>query len=484
MKKAVVGLFVLVLAPVAPQMALAQDATATLDAAAKAMGITNLTSIEYAGSGSSYNFGQAVNVHLPWPHFVLKTYVADINYATPAMRQEMFRVQDDGTPPFGGNQSIQLVSGNDAWNVGANGMPGAAPANVAERQLQIWLTPAGFIKGAVASKATVKAEGASKVVTFMTPDRHKVEGVINAQNLVEKTETWIDDPVLGDMPVVTTFSNYQDVGGVKFPMKIMQTEGGYPFLDLTVSSVKPNGAAAIDVPAIVRNAQVPAAQVETMKLGNGVWYLGGGSHHSLLVEFKDHLVVIEAPLDESRSNAVIAEVHKLVPGKPIRYLINTHNHFDHLGGVRTYAAEGATIIAPLVDKGYYEKFLNAPRTLNPDQLAKSGKKVKVEGVDGKRVLTDGAQSIELYVWKFDHNDAMLFPYLPKEKLLVQADMAVAPPANGPAPRTANPVSLALYNDIEARKLDVAQIAGIHGGISPWKDLLAMAGKPATPPQTR
>jgi glyoxylase-like metal-dependent hydrolase (beta-lactamase superfamily II) len=173
-----------------------------------------------------------------------------------------------------------------------------------------------------------------------------------------------------------------------------------------------------------------------------------------------------------------------VPGKPIRYLINTHNHFDHLGGVRTYAAEGATIIAPLVDKGYYEKFLNAPRTLNPDKLAKSGKRVKVEGVDGKRILTDGTQSIELYVWKFDHDDAMLFPYLPKEKLLVQADMAVAPAANGPAPGTANPVSLELYNDIEARKLDVARIAGIHGGISPWNDLLAMAGKPATPPQTR
>jgi glyoxylase-like metal-dependent hydrolase (beta-lactamase superfamily II) len=478
MQKAIVGLFVLLLAPVA----IGQDATATLDDVAKAMGITNLTSIEYSGSGSSYNFGQAVNVHLPWPHFVLKTYVADLDYTTPAMRQEMFRVQDDGTPPFGGNQSIQLVSGHDAWNVGANAVPAAAPASVVERQLQIWLTPAGFIKGALANKATLKAskaQGPGKVVTFITPDRHKVEGVINAQNLVEQTRTWMDDPVLGDMPIVTSFSNYQDVGGVKFPMKIMQTAGGYPLLDLTVSSVKPNQAAAIDVPANVRNAQVPAVTVETTKLGEGVWYLRGGTHHSLLVEFNDHLVVIEAPLDENRSSAVIAEAHKLVPGKPIRYVINTHNHFDHLGGVRTYAAEGATIIAPLADREYYERFLNAPRTINPDKLAKSGKKCKVEGVDSKRVLTDGTHSIELYVWKFAHNNDMLFPYLPKEKLLIQADMAVAPPANATAPTTANPVSLELYNDIEARKLDVAQIAGIHGGITPWKDLLVMAGKPAT-----
>ena len=203
--------------------------------------------------------------------------------------------------------------------------PVAAPANVAERQLQIWLTPPGFIKGAQANHATMKG----KVITFMTPDHHKAtEGTLDAQNMVVKTETWIDNPVLGDMPVVTTFSNYKDFGGVKFPTMIAQSEGGYPILDLEVSDVKSNGAVAIDVPSSVQNAQIPPVNVVTEKIGDGVWYLTGGTHHSLVAEFNDHIVLIEAPLDQARASAVIAEAHKLVPNKPITYVVNSHNHFD------------------------------------------------------------------------------------------------------------------------------------------------------------
>jgi glyoxylase-like metal-dependent hydrolase (beta-lactamase superfamily II) len=128
---------------------------------------------------------------------------------------------------------------------------------------------------------------------------------------------------------------------------------------------------------------------------NGVWYLTGGTHHSLVAEFNDHIVLIEAPLDQARTSAVIAEAHKLVPNKPITYVVNSHNHFDHLGGIRTAAAEGATIITAESNKAYYEKVLAYPHTLNPEKLAESKKKVKVEGVETKRVLTDGTHEIDL-----------------------------------------------------------------------------------------
>ena len=88
----------------------------------------------------------------------------------------------------------------------------------------------------------------------------------------------------------------------------------------------------------------PPVRVTTEKLADGIWYLTGGSHHSVLVEFADHVALIEAPQNEERSTAVIAEVKKLTPTKPIRYLVNTHHHFDHSGGLRTYVAEGATIV--------------------------------------------------------------------------------------------------------------------------------------------
>ena len=475
MKHILIGAFALALAvPV-----FAQDASVALNASAKAMGVSDLRSIEFSGSGSSYNFGQAVSASQPWPRFVLRSYKADIDYAKPAWRQEMDRTQPDGSAPFGGFRNIQLLSGADAWNVGANDMPAAAPANVTERQLQIWLTPAGFIKGALANNATMKKQGANTVVTFMTPDKHTVTGTIDAQNMVTKVETAIDNPVLGDMPWVATYSDYKSFGSVKFPAKIVQTQGGHPFLDLTVTDVKPNAAVAIDTPQSVKNAQLPPVKVETVKVGDGVWYLMGGTHHSVVVEFTDYVVVVEGPLNEERSDAVIAETHKLAPNKPIRYLINTHNHFDHLGGVRTFVAAGATIITPSVNKEYYERIFAAPHTLSPDKLALSKKKAVVEGVATSRVITDGKQTIDVYVQPLaGHNDAMILVYLPNQKLLVEADAWTPPAGNAPPPPgPPNPFTVQLYDEVEKLKIDVKQIAALHGpGLRPIEDLKKAAGK--------
>jgi glyoxylase-like metal-dependent hydrolase (beta-lactamase superfamily II) len=480
MASAIALFAVAAVAGVADVVVSGQDASGTLDAAAKAMGIDRLTSIEYTGSGSSYNLGQAVTPGQPWPRFVLRSYTADIDYTTPAWRQEMDRTNPDGSTPFGGNRSVQVVSGNAAWNIGANNQPAPVPANVAERQLQIVLTPPGFIKAALANRATVRAQGANKIVAFTTPDKHRVTGVVDGQNMVTKIETTLDNPVLGDMPVEATFSDYKAFGGIKFPTHIVQKEGGHPFLDLTVSNVKANAAAAIDVPASVRGAAAPPVRVETQKLGDGIWYLTGGSHHSLVVEFTDHLVVVEAPLNEERSNAVIAEAHKLAPSKPIRYVINTHVHFDHSGGLRSYVAEGATIVTAAANKPFYEKALAAPHTLNPDKEEQAKKKVTVEGVAGKRVLTDGSQTIELDVVQMaGHNDAMLLVYLPTIKTLSEADAFTPPAANAPPQAGPNPGAVELYDQIQKLKLDVRQIAPIHGRLVPVAELQKAAGKPVT-----
>ena len=468
MKRALIGTLLL-----ANPVIFAADAAKILGAAADAMGVTNLTSIEYKGTGSSYEFGQAVNANAPWPLLPMKYYIADINYSTPARRQEMYRAQPDGAPPFGGFVQIQLVSGGDAWNMAGNPpAPNPAPVNVAERQIQIWLTPPGFIKGAQANHATVNG----KVVTFMTPDHHKIRGTLDAQNMVVKTETWLDSPVLGDMPVETTFSNYKDFKGVKFPTVIAQTQGGHPILDLVISEVKPNEAMAIDVPDKIRNAQIPAETVTSEKIGDGVWYLTGGSHNSLVAEFNNYIVLIESPLDEARGSAVIAEAHKLVPNKPIRYVVNTHNHFDHLGGIRTAAAEGAIVLTPASNKAYYEKIFANPHTLNPDKLSRSKKKVKVEGVQGKRVLTDGTQEIDLYVEPIaGHNDGMLLIYFPKNKILSEADAYPVPPS--PAhPGMPNPWTVQLDSEIRELKLDVDRIAPLHARMSTFADLQKIVGK--------
>src|SRR6266566_5431973 len=329
----------------------AQDAKSVLQSASKAMG--DVKSIQYSGSGHVGALGQAFTPGGAWPINDIKSYTRTIDYGSKSAREEMTLVEPTpirkgGGGPFAGEQKqVNLVSGQYAWNQPGNAaQPALAAAD--ERQLQIWLTPHGFLKAAADNNATAKTgkDGGQKVtvLTFMA-GKNNVTGDVDDKGMVTKVETRIPNPVLGDMLVEISYSGYKDFGGVKFPSHIVQKQGGWTTLDLNVTNANANVAdASLQVPDAVRSATPPPVHVVSQKLADGVWFLGGGTHNSVLIEFKDYVAVVEAPNDENRSNAVIAEVKNLVPSKPIKYLINTHHHFDHSGGVRTYVAEGATII--------------------------------------------------------------------------------------------------------------------------------------------
>ena len=196
------------------------------------------------------------------------------------------------------------------------------------------------------------------MVSFTVPGQLNIKATIDDRNLVEKVESWSANPVLGDTLTETVYSDYKDFGGVQFPTKIAQKAGGHPTLDLTISEVKPNAPADIQPPDNIRQAGI---KVEVDKIADGIWYLTGGSHHSVLIEMSDHLVVVEGPQDDARSGAVIAEVKKLVANKPVKYVVNTHHHFDHAGGLGAFAAEGAAIITHDTSKAFFEQNLASPR---------------------------------------------------------------------------------------------------------------------------
>jgi glyoxylase-like metal-dependent hydrolase (beta-lactamase superfamily II) len=473
----------------------AQDGKATLDAAAKALG--DVSSIQFSGSGTTNSYGQSYRPGEPWPAFKTTSYTATVDYKAPAMRMELQRTNPDGKVLGGGGLPLlapqtqnQSVSGKVAWNVAAAGggapAAAAAPAAVNDRLLAMWAggaagaaawvaAPHGVIKAAQANNATV----AGRVISFTT-NGSSVKATLNGANLVEKVETKNDAAVLGDVVIETTYANYRDFGGVKFPARITQREGGFPMLDLTITDVKPNINAAIAVPPNVQQAAAPAAapvRVQTDKIADGVYYLTGGSHHSVVVEFNDHLVVFEAPQTDERAVAVLEAARKAVPNKPIRYVVNSHNHFDHLGGVRAVMAEGITIITQAENKAYYEKIAAMPHTVVPDRLARSPKKPVIETVAEKRVLTDGNQVLELYHVPTVHTSTMLVGYLPKAKVLIEADLWNPPAANAPA-APVNPVTTAFFDTIQRLKLDVNQVAGLHGRLAPVKEFQTAAGKAA------
>lgn len=447
----------------------------TLQAAADALGATTVKSIEYSGSGRWFQFGQAPNPTLPWPQFDVSSFKAAINYDTSSARVEMTRTQtvEPGRvrPAPVEQRPMQLISGTSAWNMAipAGAQPGAAPApqaqpaTVEERTMEIWATPQGFLKAALANNATSQPATGGSEVSFTVGGKNRFVGTINAQNQVERVQAWIDNPVLGDTLVETAYSDYRDFGGVMFPAHIVRTQGGYPVLDITVSAVTANPAVDIAVPDEMRNFTPPPITVDVQKLAEGVYYLRGGTHHSVAIDQRDHIVVVEGPLNEARSLAVIAKVKETIPNKPIRYLINTHAHFDHSGGLRTYVDEGATIVTHQMNQQYYEQAWAAPRTLNPDRLAQSKKSAMFETFTDKHVLTDGKRSIEIYpIAGSGHNDAFVLVYLPAEKILAEADAYTPAAAGAPPPAMPNPFSVNLNDNIQRLTLDVRQITALHG----------------------
>ena len=204
--------------------------------------------------------------------------------------------------------------------------------------------------------------------------------------------------------------------------------------------------------------------VTSEKLGDGVYRLttGAGSYDSIIVDFRDHIMMLEAGQNEARALAYIAEAKQLIPNKPIRYVMNTHAHSDHTGGLPAMVAEGAAIITQKNNETFFNRALNTPRTLLNDRLATNPKKVRIETVSEKKVYSDGRRSVEMYhIFPAPHSNGLLVAYLPKEKVLFQGDFSL--PAAG---QPANDHVKALVSALEKLNLDFERYINVHAPATP------------------
>jgi glyoxylase-like metal-dependent hydrolase (beta-lactamase superfamily II) len=500
-------------------------AKAILQAADAAIGASKVRSYVASSTGwRGYPGQQFAQGDLPRTD--LKNNVRSVDFDSKSAKSDYVRVQGNNIPRGGGagfpvqgeQQFSEFVNSDIAWNLNPQGQPVRQLATEAgDRQLAIWTDPIGFIKAGLAAPnaaATDRYFGRTnrtvKVVAFSVnvcdgpqPQcTRRVTGEFNNDNMLERVIAWVPDPVLGDKMVEYRWSDYRDVGnGVKYPFRLHAhigdhplIPGGHNYLDLRTQDVKINAAdAAQAVPDAVRNAPVPTqTNVVSTQLAPGAYLIGGGSHNSVAVEFKDFVTVIEGPLSNQRTNAVVAEVHKLFPNKPIRYLVNTHNHFDHLGGVRGFVAEGATVITDDRNRNFYQQVVLAPqpRTLQFDRLsqrpfAPTGPgTLELQTFTDHYTISDGNQIIELYhVDGLNHSDNMLIAYLPKEKIVVNADLYGPPPAGGNLANVSNN-TVVLYRNLKRLKLDVATHVPIHGNPGSNADFERIVGPVAarTPQQ--
>src|SRR5688500_16145807 len=470
-------LFAVLVSPAA-----AQNAATIVSNASKAMGVDGLNSIHYYGVAMAGNLGQNNNANQPWPLTAQNDYVRVIDFTQPASRATWT------------TYAVPVTGGAAAQ---AAGQQNITPQNTAwAQQLEIWITPWGFLKGAAANNATVRSQTVGgkryQAVTFNAPVKspggqpYRVVGFINNQNVVERVQTWLDNPFFGDMLVEAEYLHYRDSNGLKFPARMVQRRAGWPTFEAYILGAHANPAdlqplltppppagrggpppAAPPPPAVA--GAPPAAPVATSeKLAEGVFRIGqnpgAGAYNALAVEFADHVVLFEpGPQSLDRARAIIAETKRVFPAKPIRYGVISHHHLDHTSGLAEAVAEGITIVTPEVNKAYLQSAMSAPRTLAPDALAKSGRKPQIEGFTGdKRVFQDATRTFELHVIKgLPHADGNVIGYLPKERILVYADMFNLPTAaTGPVPNQPAAGTRAFLENIERLKPDVDPIMSV------------------------
>jgi glyoxylase-like metal-dependent hydrolase (beta-lactamase superfamily II) len=296
-------------------------------------------------------------------------------------------------------------------------------------------------------------------------------GTIGPDNLVRQVDTWIENPVFGDLLVETRFSHYREAAnGLKFPSTIVQSRAGRPTFEAQILGVQANPADIAErigtfappaPPPAPPAAAAPAAASE--QLAPGVWRIRG-AYNALAVEFQDHVLLFEpGPQNEARARAIIEETRRVIPAKPIRYGVISHHHFDHTSGLSAVVAEGITIVTPQINKAFLQGALGAPRTLAPDAIARSGRKPLVEGFAGdRRVFQDATRTFEVHVIKgLPHADGLVVGWLPQERILVYADMFNLPPADAPVPNPPVVGTQVFLENIQRLGLRPERIMSVH-----------------------
>ena len=458
--------------------AMAQDAKTAIANAQKALG--DVKSITYSGSAKDVAFQQcgsnAADMMCRGTHDPMRpinNYVRVIDLTSPASR-----ATGATNNPAGGG-ATQPIPGTFFQGITAQQADVSQPwAN----SVEFYITPWGFLKGAAANNATVskkKVAGTNYTVLTWSPTvkaasgkSYSINGYIDDKNMVDRVETWLGDNIMGDMHILAVYSGWKDFGGVMAPTKIVQTRGEWPYFEVNVTAAKgnpPDVATLVPAPAPAAGrggggGRAPAPLVVTSeKLGDGLYRLttGPGSYDSVIVEFKDYIMMLEAGQSIARGEAYIAETKKLIPNKPIRYVMNTHPHADHTGGLPALVEEGAIIITQKNNEEFLEKALNTRRTLLDDSLAKNPKKAKFETVAEKKVYSDGTRTVEFYhIPPAPHSNGLIIAYIPKEKVLFQGDFSVNPG------EPANDHVKALVPVLEKLNLDFDRYINVHTSAAP------------------
>ena len=458
----------------------ADAADTALQQIADALDVSTTKTFQFTANGKMWHVGQSTSPMAAWPRYYVKSLTRMYDFTAGAMREQMVRTQGE-TPPSGGGgqplegdqQSITFVSGDLAWNEAGKNTP-ARPHEASGRAHELAISPHGVVRAALANNADRNQEDdrragddgdlvhrSRQAQDRRLRQRSKCHRAGRVELRPSRGGRYESRDQLRPVPRLCRrqVSNQDCAVPGRFAGFGRYRHGGERQSDIQCRSAG--------------NVRTTPTTVKSEKTADGVWFIDGDSHNSVLIEMKDYLIVVEAPSGDDRSMAVMAEVKKLVPNKPIKYLVNTHHHFDHSGGIRAYAAEGVTIVTHEANRSYFERAAANSWSLSPDRLAKAKKKPVFQTMGDNMVLTDGARSVELYqIVGNAHHDGIVMAYLRKEKLLIEAD-AFSPRG---VPKTPDPFTVNLEANVRRLNIEVERVLPIHGSVVPYVEVMKAIGK--------
>jgi glyoxylase-like metal-dependent hydrolase (beta-lactamase superfamily II) len=423
-------------------------------------------SLTLHGEGVNYNLGQDLKPELHDQQFAVSEYTRVIDLADKRERVEQTRTPK--FPYYQGQQpqkQIQALDGAVAFNVNGGGQAVriAGPAEV-DRRNEYFHHPLTLLRGATITN--VRTAGATRQADI-DANGTRFTITIDAAGVPLSISHKAYNPNLGDVVMTTTFAAYQDVDGLKLPTDIADKVDDFTTAELHVTQQTadaPAGDLAAPAGVAATPVAVAAPNVTAEPIGKGIWLLNGQSHHSVLVEFSDHLMLIEAPQSEARTLAVMAKAKQLVNNKPLQQLVTTHHHFDHTAGMRAAISEGMTVITHAGNRDWVEAMAKRSHSLQPDTLSKNATRLEIETVDDQKEIKDQVNSVMLYhVAGNPHSDTMLMAYIPRDRVLIEVD-AFSPGA------AANPYAANLLENIRKRNLRIDKIVSLHGPSATLADL--------------
>jgi hypothetical protein len=454
-----------------PERQIIDDAAAALGGASR---IQSLTALHITGSGSAPNAGQNRLPDDELPVWKVTEHTRAIDLANGRTRVQQLR---EAQFQFAGATTQRVSQGLDgvvAYNAAPDGtLNRAGEAAVRDRRVELLHHPITVVRTALdpgAKLANARTEGGLQLVDITTTPGDMVTLAIDrSTHLPSKVTSMSANANMGDVAIVTTFSDYEDVDGVKLPRRLTTMMDKYLQFDLQVSKNAVNGdVAALAVPADVKSASVPTPPpvvVTVEPVAKGVWWLAGsGNHRSVVFEFDDHLVLYEVPLNEARSKAVIDKARTLST-KPLTTAIVSHHHFDHSGGLRVAVAEDLTIVTHRANEAFFKDLLARPHTIVPDALQMNPKPAKFEWVDDQMTLKDKSMEVQLYhLLDNPREGTNLYAYVPRERMLVQADLY-------DAGWNQHLWGENVLTNLTQRKLKIDRDVPVHGVIEPFEQMV-------------